>query len=362
MVEITKPTLLLNEQVCRSNIKKLADKAHQHRLEFKPHMKTHQSAKIGEWLRKAGVEAVTVSSVTMALYFADHGWNDITIAFPCNTTEIDNINALAKSISLTILVNNEVTARKLQQQLAAEVKVYIEIDTGSSRTGLKVKNTSAISDLIQLMDKFKKLQWIGFYSHPGHSYQARSKEEILEVHEEVLNQFQELRKNHKSHQANIEICMGDTPCCSVANDFGDIDAISPGNFIFYDVMQHRIGSCDENNIAAAVACPIVETYPERNEIAIYGGAVHFSKESLQEETGTHFGIPATKREYSWEFLEEHTSVKALSQEHGLVSCSDEMMEKFSVGDVVYILPVHSCLTANLIGEYYLLDGTKISRL
>ncbi|MDQ1351629.1 MAG: hypothetical protein QG657_1934, partial [Acidobacteriota bacterium] len=49
-------------------------------VRFRPHFKTHQSAQIGQWFREMGVSAITVSSVDMALYFAQHGWTDITIA------------------------------------------------------------------------------------------------------------------------------------------------------------------------------------------------------------------------------------------------------------------------------------------
>ena len=40
----------------------------------------------------------------MAEYFAENGWNDITIAFPFNLLEIDKINELAGKINLNILI------------------------------------------------------------------------------------------------------------------------------------------------------------------------------------------------------------------------------------------------------------------
>jgi D-serine deaminase-like pyridoxal phosphate-dependent protein len=81
---IQKPTLLLSRQRAMANIEKMAQKALHSGVRFRPHFKTHQSAQVGEWFREFGVEAITVSSVEMALYFAQHGWRDITIAFPVN--------------------------------------------------------------------------------------------------------------------------------------------------------------------------------------------------------------------------------------------------------------------------------------
>ena len=62
LTEISKPTLLLDENKCRQNIERMAAKASHHGLSFRPHFKTHQSAGIGNWIRDQGVEKITVSS------------------------------------------------------------------------------------------------------------------------------------------------------------------------------------------------------------------------------------------------------------------------------------------------------------
>ena len=71
---IQTPTLILNEAIVRRNIARMADKARRSGVRFRPHFKSHQSAAIGAWFREAGTTAITVSSVRMATYFADHGW------------------------------------------------------------------------------------------------------------------------------------------------------------------------------------------------------------------------------------------------------------------------------------------------
>jgi D-serine deaminase-like pyridoxal phosphate-dependent protein len=76
MLNIKKPTLLLNEDICRSNIQAMAIKAREHKVIFRPHFKTHQSATIGEWFREEGVTAITVSCVI--IYFLRVTWNSMT--------------------------------------------------------------------------------------------------------------------------------------------------------------------------------------------------------------------------------------------------------------------------------------------
>jgi len=71
-MEIIQPTLVLNKTRCLQNIELMAEKAKRHKLSFRPHFKTHQSAEIGSWFRMFGVDKITVSSVNMA--------NSLTIA------------------------------------------------------------------------------------------------------------------------------------------------------------------------------------------------------------------------------------------------------------------------------------------
>ena len=87
MIQVTEPTMVLNEEVCKSNIARMAAKAKAANVVFRPHFKTHQSREIGEWFRASGVDKITVSSLNMAMKFAEWGWNDITVAFPVNCLE-----------------------------------------------------------------------------------------------------------------------------------------------------------------------------------------------------------------------------------------------------------------------------------
>ncbi len=86
-------------------------------IRFRPHFKTHQSAQVGEWFREAGIDAITVSSVDMAVYFAENGWTDITIALLVNPLEIDRIDQLAEKINLNLLVDSMAVTARLEREL-----------------------------------------------------------------------------------------------------------------------------------------------------------------------------------------------------------------------------------------------------
>ena len=150
MLNIKKPTLLLNNEICQKNIQTMAARSVECHVIFRPHFKTHQSAAVGEWFREAGVSAITVSSVAMAQYFAMHGWKDITIAFPVNIREIEEINLLAPAINLNLLVESEETAIFLSKNLTSACGFFIKIDTGYHRTGIEISNILLIHKVFGL--------------------------------------------------------------------------------------------------------------------------------------------------------------------------------------------------------------------
>ena len=172
--------------------------------------------------------------------------------------------------------------------------------------------------------------------------------------------------------SGLELSIGDTPSCSVVKNFSDVDEIRPGNFVFYDIMQLNIGSCSEEDIAVAVACPVVAKHQDRCEIFIYGGAVHLSKEYITKSISEDDEIkiygyivqPVLSHneeleQHGWGAIVDNTYVSRLSQEHGIVKTDDTFFNQVHIGDVLIVLPVHSCLTANLLRKYLTLDGKVI---
>lgn len=356
---ITKPTLLLDEKKCRMNILAMAEKAIKNGVAFRPHFKTHQSLEIGRWFKEAGVDRITVSSLEMASYFAPE-WKDITVAFPVNILEIHTINKLARKIHLNLLIESVETARFLKENLRFESGFFIKIDVGTGRTGLKPDETDTIDAILQWTEDSDNLRFKGFLAHAGHTYQCRTNEDILRVHESTLAIMAALKKQYQEKYPGLIISVGDTPGCSVAENFTGADELRPGNFVFYDLVQHQIGSCGFDQIAVAMACPIVAIHQNRNEIVVYGGGVHFSKDNMQDEQlGTIYGKIAAMKDNGWGEVIPGMYVRSLSQEHGIVVVPPSEMPKYKIGDYLIVLPVHSCMTADLMRQYLTTDGEWI---
>jgi D-serine deaminase-like pyridoxal phosphate-dependent protein len=335
----------------------MAEKLDQLGISYRPHFKTHQSAEIGSWYREYGVTKITVSSVGMASYFHNSGWNDITIAFPVTPAQFSLIDELSAQINLTVFINDLLTAQYFATNSSNKLKVIIEIDPDFGRSGLRYDQIDQIDSICKIIDNSALLEFYGFYIHDGRTYQYSGKNQI----EAAIQPAIQILHILKSDFPNARSCLGDTPSASLLSSFPGIDELSPGNNIFYDLMQLEIGSCSEDKVAYAVACTVAQLKEEANEVVIYGGAVHFSKDRILQNNEEVFGIAIDLNENGFGPVHKGRRLVRLSQEHGILRGDTEWVKNLTPGDPVYIIPAHSCLSANLFDHYQSLDGMRIEK-
>lgn len=360
--KITRPVLLLNEELCRRNIKTMTSKAANGGIAFRPHFKTHQSLEVGKWFREAGVSRITVSSLLMCRHFMNDGWDDITIAFPANPREVDEYVAASRKINLNLLFSDYEQLVKFSEGFDGEAGVYIKIDTGYRRSGVDWNHYTDILRICDYIDETRSLRKEGLLTHSGHTYSVKGINSVLEIFCDTRHKLHHTREIIPSGN-DLKISIGDTPTCSMVNDFTGIDEIRPGNFVFYDLMQLNIGSCGMDDIAIALAAPVVSVARHRKEAVIYGGAVHLSKEYIIDESGRKvFGKVFRLTPEGWDVSESIGYIGAVSQEHGILFPEENSECRVKPGDIVAVLPAHSCLTSDLMGSYLTLEGRVLNDL
>lgn len=358
ITRITEPTLLLDEARCRANMKRMADKARRLGLLLYPHFKTHQSRTVGKWCSEYGMSGIAVSSLDMATYFAGQGFDDITVAFPVNLRAADQLNRLAAKTGLSVLISGKDSIEKLDHVMYQPIRVFIEIDAGYGRCGVESGDEALIQHIIDICKSSRYLSFRGFYIHPGNSYHLHELSFKQQVHQNALDAMAMIKS--KFDAPGREFRLGDTPNCTLMDEFGVCTSLGPGNYVFYDYMMAFYNNCSLEDISVCLAVPVVAVYPDRSEIVVHGGAVHLSKESLLNEQGQNsFGLVVELSNIGWSKPVEGAYVKKLSQEHGIIHASPELIESIKPGDLLGVLPVHSCLTADCMGGYLSLGGQVI---
>jgi D-serine deaminase-like pyridoxal phosphate-dependent protein len=313
---------------------------------------------LAEWFRAVGVRKITVSSIEMATYFAENGWDDITVAFPVNVRAMTALNDLASRISLGILIADVSALPKLAAGLQHPVRAWIEVDTGYGRSGLPWDDPSALISAANAIVQVPQLNFAGILGHGGYTYNSHGLAEILAAHEKDIKRLDSAKSALLAAGfEDFEASTGDTPGCSRADNFGGADEIRPGNFVFYDIQQQQIGSCGFEQVAVALACPIVAIYPERNEVVIHGGGVHLGKDVLHKSAyGSIYGLVSMPTADGWEMPEMGCWMRSISQEHGVAVMRADLIPKLSVGDLILVLPVHSCMAADLMECLHIVDS------
>ena len=360
-LSLTGPLPVLDPWRAQANIAAMAAKADRHELLLRPHFKTHQSAEIGGWFREAGVTAITVSSTGMAAYFAEAGWRDITLALPVHAGMLPALRELAGSVRLGLLVDSPAAVQALVSGLKSPASVWIKVDAGYGRAGIRWDRADRVAALAWEIDHASQLEFAGILAHNGHSYRAGGPEGVRAVHKEALGRLASVRAQVAAVLGRCPVSIGDTPSCRLAENFEGVDEIRPGNFVFHDLQQRSLGVCADGEIALALACPVIGLYPERGQALVHGGAIHFSKDFLVDAKGqpVHGYLAAGG---GLGPVDESAALRWLSQEHGLLHFDDPgRVERLILGESLLIYPAHSCLAADLHGQYLSPEGRIIPK-
>jgi D-serine deaminase-like pyridoxal phosphate-dependent protein len=198
----------------------------------------------------------------------------------------------------------------------------------------------------------------GVLCHAGSTYGARGAEQVAAVHRRALGRLEKALTSLGAAGGGLEVSWGDTPSCRIAGDFGPATELRPGNYVFFDMMQLQIGSCGPGDMAVAVVCPVISS-PAEDRAVVHCGAVHLSKEYLTLNGSRIYGALAPL-EGGPPYEPDHSlPLVSLSQEHGVVCGPGAGLLR--PGDLVSVVPVHSCLACDLYGGYLLEDGSRVAR-
>jgi len=358
---ITRPTLVVDRARAQRNIARMAAMAAASGARFRPHVKTHQSPAIADWYRAVGVNAITVSSVAMAQRFAAHGWRDITIAFPFNPRETPALRSLVEGgMRLGLLVDSIEAVRALDAS-GLEADAWIEVDAGYHRTGVDADDAEALRLLARrILGAAPRLRFAGLLTHSGHTYAGRSRDEVLRIHEASVAAIRRSQASLAAAGIDAQISIGDTPGCNVADGFAGIDEIRPGNFVLLDLQQLQTGTCTADDLALAVACPVVARYRDRGSLVVHGGSAHFSRDAADGPDGRPMhGRVAQLGEDGWILADPAARLMSLAQEHGTITGPADILDRHGVGSLVLVVPAHACLACASTRSFVTLDGAPL---
>ena len=361
IADLPTPSLLVDVDRLETNLRTMAAHCTELGVGLRPHVKTHKCVEIAERQRALGPAGITVSTLEEARLFADHGFDDITWAFPVIPGRLDEAVAIAERATLRLVIDS----REALAAVAATghpFHVWLKVDCGYHRAGVDPAGELALElarDLTGPLTGSGRLTFDGILSHSGHAYGARTRDEAARIAEEeravMVGLAERLRRLPGSGIEVPGVSVGSTPAMTAVRRLDGVTEARPGNYAYFDFTQVTIGSCTPRDCALTVLSTVVSHQPGARHAVCDAGALALSKDPGALRTAR--GEPATWGEIYADHdagtLHPDLRLASLSQEHGVLSAPAP------VGTRLRILPNHSCLTAACFDRVHAVSGDRV---
>ncbi|MFQ5529350.1 MAG: alanine racemase [Gemmatimonadota bacterium] len=349
--DLPTPALLLDLDVLEGNLTRMQARTEALSVALRPHLKTHKCVEVGLAQRALGAVGVTVSTLHEAGVFADHGFDDITWAFPMAPDRAGDVAALGRRATLGVVVDSEAPVDALEA-VGAAVRVWIKTDCGYGRAGLDPES-DGFAALASRIEESPDLTFAGLLSHSGNAYHARSPHEARRIGESERSCMVGAAARLGDRGISVPaLSTGSTPTMAHVASLEGVTEVRPGNYALYDYTQVALGACSPAAGAATVLASVVSSSEHRHRSVIDAGAL-----ALSLDPGpAHAVVPSYGRlyeDYARGKLRHNARVVSLSQEHGIV---DDLM---AVGERVRVLPNHSCLTVACYDAFQVVQGEEV---
>ncbi len=349
--DLPTPALLLDLDVLEANLRRMAARTAALGVALRPHVKTHKCVEIAGRQRALGISGITVSTLYEARVFADHGFDDLTWAFPVIPTRLSEVRELADRVTLRLVVDSPEAVEALEG-LGRTLHVWLKVDCGYHRAGVDPGSPASL-ELARRIAGSPALRFDGILTHSGHAYHGPTRAEVAVAaaqERSVMAGFAERLRQEGIAVPGVSV--GSTPAMAVVERLDGVTEARPGNYCFHDFAQVALGTCGVRDCAVTVLSSVVSHRPGDSRSVVDAGALALSKDTGPERPDRPT-MGEVFADYGRGVLDEEARLLALSQEHGILSVPR------SVGSRVRILPNHSCLTAAQFDEYAVVRGEEV---
>jgi D-serine deaminase-like pyridoxal phosphate-dependent protein len=335
-MNIPTPSLIIDAEVVRRNIRRMADYARQHNLKLHPHTKTHKSALVGRLQMEAGAAGLTVAKPGEAKVMAEVS-SDILLAYP--TVDADRcaeMAELAKRVTVHVAIDSAFAADQLAAAARAAgstIGILVDIDAGMHRTG--VQSPEASLELAQHVARSPGLRLDGILFYPGHIHGPLEQQAPrLAAIDGLISHAIDLWK-HAGLEAKI-VSGSSTPTGHHSHLLKSQTHIRAGTYVYQDRNGILGGYCTLDDCAARMECTVVSTAVP-GQVIIDGGTKTFTSDKSPWDPDGGHGLIV---EYP------QARIVKLTEEHGQVDIT-RCDRAPKLGERVHVVPNHICPCVNL---------------
>lgn len=359
--DIETPCVIVDRDRLQDNIQSIQGIANTHKINLRPHIKTHKCPEIAKMQIKEGAVGITASKTGEAVVFMENQiTSSVTIAYPLIVeSKLDGLlkSSRLHNIELRLMADSEeginiISRSAIKKEM--KIGVFLKIDVGLHRCGVQ-ENEPILMELVQKIVRDSSLNFLGLLSHAGNAYAKKNRSEVLEVALEEHKILSRVRQTiEKEGIAVNEVSVGSTPTVLASNIYDGITEIRPGNYVFMDRTPLRLGLIKPEQIALTVLATVVSR--NSDYFIIDAGSKVLSSDLGAHGTsgGTDYGLVYPLERFQQE--EYEMKVMKLSEEHGFVARGKYDLK---IGDKMRIIPNHACAVANLADSYSVVENDQV---
>ncbi len=325
-------------------------------LSLRPHAKTHKSPAIARQQIDRGAIGICCAKVGEAEVFAAEGIEDIRLPYPVHPSNASRVLRLMESTRLSIIVDHEAVARawaQVMQRAARTLDVLVKVDVGFHRCGIDPSAPDA-AGFVRRVGALDGLRLRGLLSHAGHAYLAGSEEELRKIAADEAKTLATLAR--ESGVALEEMSVGATPTAKFSVEESNLTEIRPGNYAYFDRTQVGMGAARYEDCALTVLARVVSR-PSPDRVILDCGSKTLSSDGARGFQPTPgYGIVFKDLESSEP--DRGLLIERLSEEHATVRVV-EGASTLEPGNLVRVLPNHSCVVSNLVDCIRMVDGSTV---
>jgi D-serine deaminase-like pyridoxal phosphate-dependent protein len=341
------PMPIVLADVMQRNIDRMQGFAVEHNLDLRPHVKTHKCVEVGRRQVEAGAVGITAGNVGEAEVFAQAGFEDIFLAYPVwpSGTKGRRIRRLAETARMRVGVDNLAAIEALAEAMGEEpdrLQVVVEVDCGARRSGAP---PAAVGDLARAARR-RGLVPVGVYTYPGHGSSGPGSRQPAAQEQQAALTAAVRSLGDVGITAEV-VSAGSTPTVAFSTS-SVITEIRPGEYVFCDLNNTRLGACADDQVALFVAATVVSDWVPDQVILDVGTKALGREGSPERGYGAVAGTKAV--------------LAKLNEYHGFLPLPAGDFRP-RVGAVVPVVPNHVCPVVVNFEELIVTDsdGTSLER-
>ncbi len=334
--ELPTPCILIDGDIARANVARMAAYAARHRLNLRPHTKTHKSLFLGKMQMGNGAVGLTVAKPGEASVMAEI-YDDLLMAYPAVLRgPCAQLADLARTKTVRIGIDSTFAADQISSAALAAgstIGILVDLDVGHHRTGVQTAHDALL--LAQHIDRCKGLRLDGLMFFPGHiSMPPAGQSTALQAVGEKVDSALALWR--QSGLGASIVSGGSTPTAYQSHLIPQLTEIRPGTYVFNDMNCVHGGCATLEQCAAKIMATVVSTAVP-GQIVLDAG----SKALTSDRCG-----PAPESGHGFIVELPRAKITKLSEEHAQVDIT-ACDASPRLGQRVSIIPNHICPCVNL---------------